>query len=843
MIIGWDGITFDGMTREEAYVELAIIEAKLIDEAWSTDDRDFHMKTTHFEKKSIKLKDILSISDDFVVVRGIAGIGKTSMIDSYVLKWAKQEILNGKNNSHLIDFLFKLTCRKINTFSNVSTAEEILRCEYEKVLKDVECEDLEDISHRILIVVDGADELKSLHEISDARIRKLPGLVKSVYDLIDTRSNFLTGHKTMIAARPEACQIIATELKSIISTKMIEVCGFNPQSVNVYIDNYFIKNPVTAQIVKQKIDESENLTVMASIPVYTWVICSIFNEDINIESPRTTTHLCSYACLLFIRNHIKEISGCSFSSNCSFQDIIRNPRVLQIILCLGELSTSTLKDKKVAFLEEDLKKFPIALETTGFIVKDQRSKIYQFRHLVLQEYFAALYMYLKSDITQIFNENNYRSCIPIIAGFSGIEMVDNKDLIKLLIKNLREQSCSKSKWESFVSIFKSPAKTIAQPANIIVQNWLNSMFDELITGDGKLKLDENCSLLLSAFYECQGEISSELRERLITRPVGLTDIMFHHDIRNAMYLFTKLNVTNIYKIEITNISKKKFAKNMADLLKLYLDTKTNKILHLKGGEYMRLYSDYHGSLNIQLAYNDNNVDTHNEFLLSAIRLVNTIELNYSLNNIYHHVRHLLKTNKIIKNVIYNINLSDISTPNHLKMLYDSSPSQYMKHISHTIIKYIKINNTCNLKLISLQDYDLSDAQIESLQPCIPYLEDLDISRNMEMSSQAMKYISDSIINEIEINKCNLKSINLRYCHLTDGHIERLKPCIPYLENLDISSNKRMSSQVMKYISDSIMKPIEINNTCNLKFINLRNCNLTDEHIERFTAMHSIFGES
>ena len=476
LIDGWNGITCDGISREESYVELAIIEANQIDEAWSTDDRDFHMKTTHFKKKSIKLKDILSKSDDFVIVRGIAGIGKTSMVDSYVLKWAKQKILKGEKNSLQIDFLFKLTCRKINTFSNVSTAEEILRCEYEKVLKDVEFEDLEDISHRILILVDGADELKSLHEIMDSKIRELPCLAKSVYDLIDIRSNFLTGHKTMIAARPEACHIIDREFKRIISIKIIEVCGFNPQSVNVYIDNYFVNNTVTAQIVKQKIDESENLTVMASIPVYTWVICSIFNEDINIESPRTTTHLCSYACLLFIRNHIKELSGCSFSSNCSFREIISNTSVLQVILCLGELSTSTLKYKKVVFSEEDLKTFPIALETTGFIVKDQRSKIYQFRHLVLQEYFAALYMYIKSDITQIFHEKNYRSCIPIISGFSGIETVDNEDPITLLITKLREQLFSKSKWESFLSIFKSLDKTSVQPAKIIVQNGLNSMF-------------------------------------------------------------------------------------------------------------------------------------------------------------------------------------------------------------------------------------------------------------------------------------------------------------------------------------------------------------------------------
>ena len=878
LIIGWNGITCDGMTREEAYVELAIIEAKQIDEAWSTGDRDYHIKTKHFEKKSIKLEDILSRIDNFVVVRGIAGIGKTSMVDSYVLKWAKQEILNGENNSHRIDFLFKLTCRKINTFSNVSTAEEILRCEYEKVLKDVECDDLEDISHRILILVDGADELKSLHEISDPKIRKLPGLVKSVYDLIDTRSNFLTGHKTMIAARPEACQIIDTEFKMIMDLKMIEVCGFNSESVNIYVDNYFAKNPITAQIVKQMIDESENLTVMASIPVYTWVICSIFNEDINIESPRTTTHLCSYACLLFIRNHMKEISGYSFSSNCSFQEIISNRTVLQVILCLGELSTSTLKYKKVVFSEKDLKKFPIALETTGFIVKDQRSNVYQFRHLVLQEYFAALYMYLKSDFTQIFHENNYRSCISIISGFSGIEIVDKEDPITLLIKQLKWQLSSMYKRKSLLPRFRYPGKTVAQPAKTVVQNWLNSMFEKLLTY-GQLKLDENCSLLLAAFYECQGEISSELRERIIIRPVVLTDIMFHHDIRNAMYLFNKLNVTNISKVEITNISKKKFPKNMVELLKLYLDTKTNKVLHLKGGKEMKLFSDYYDSINIQLAYNDNNVDTHNEFLLSAISLVNTIELNYSLANIYPHVRDLLKANKIINNVIYDSKLPDVPSPNDIKMISDSilmgqrgdksninidlshkgltdehieslqpcipnleslslranpeMSSQAMKYISDTILKSIEINNTLNIKLLDLSDCNLSDEHIERLHPCTPYFEDICMSYNGKMSSRSMKNISDSVMKSIEMNnKSNLKLLNLCYCNLTDRHIASLQQCIPYLEYLHISGNPDISSQAMQYISDSVIKAIEINNTCNIKLLCLGSCNITDEHIER-----------
>ena len=159
-------------------------------------------------------------------------------------------------------------------------------------------------------------------------------------------------------------------------------------------------------------------------------------------------------------------------------------------------------------------------------------------------------------------------------------------------------------------------------------------------------------------------------------------------------------------------------------------------------------------------------------------------------------------------------------------------SQAMRYVSDSILKAIGINNTCNLKVINLPDCNLTDEHIESLQPCIPYLQDLDLSINSKMSSQAMKYMSDSILKNIEINNtCQLKFLKLCYCFLIDEHIESLQPCIPYLKNLDISHNFSMSSQAMKYISDFILKASEINNTCNLKVLNFRDCNLTDEHIE------------
>ena len=159
-------------------------------------------------------------------------------------------------------------------------------------------------------------------------------------------------------------------------------------------------------------------------------------------------------------------------------------------------------------------------------------------------------------------------------------------------------------------------------------------------------------------------------------------------------------------------------------------------------------------------------------------------------------------------------------------------SQALRYISDSVMKAMETNNKFNLKALKLCDCNLTDEHIESLQPCIQYLEDLDISRNSKMSPQAIKYISDSVMSEIKINNtCSLKSLSLNLCALTDEHIESLQPCIPYLEVLDISYISRMSSQALRYISDSVMKAMETNNTCNLKSLNLSYCNLTDERIE------------
>ena len=129
----------------------------------------------------------------------------------------------------------------------------------------------------------------------------------------------------------------------------------------------------------------------------------------------------------------------------------------------------------------------------------------------------------------------------------------------------------------------------------------------------------------------------------------------------------------------------------------------------------------------------------------------------------------------------------------------------MKYISDILLQTIKVNGTCNLKELDISNCDLTEEHIQSLHPCIPCFEHLNIGNNYYMSPKSMKYISDILLQTIKINgTCNLKELDISACTITDEHIECLLPCIPSLKDLNLSHNNQMSVKSMKHISNILI---------------------------------------
>ena len=221
--------------RDKYFIDLIVLEGTDAEKDWEQSDRLYHMRVLDSPSKVIQMEDIFQKNKnavELVTIRGTAGIGKTTFVDTLVYKWANEEVLSGIHEEK-IDFLFSLKCRKLNEYytkTNQITAESfwdvICSQEYRRAFKH---KDLEEVSDKILIVLDGIDELSAeLFDIVYAIIKPINGIFKR--------------HKLLISGRPHACIQFELKLKNDdrnVRKKVVEIKGFSDDQKDKYIQMFF----------------------------------------------------------------------------------------------------------------------------------------------------------------------------------------------------------------------------------------------------------------------------------------------------------------------------------------------------------------------------------------------------------------------------------------------------------------------------------------------------------------------------------------------------------------------------------------------------------------------------
>jgi len=374
----------------------------------------------------------------------------------FTLKWAKRELLAEQN----IEFLFRFTCREINTLGNFAVSlKQMFMSQFPAIFSQISLEELEWLSSRVLIVVDGLDELNGIYNTdclgdSATTLPQSPThmdcatqqCLKNVMIMLKTNGNFLKGHKSIACGRPKACEHIRAELhKSQNLTKTVEVCGFSPENIQRYITRFFRFeiDKDKANRVTRAIERSNDLIVMAAVPVFLWVICNVYSEDLVTEEVHSETELYLYTTIVFMRNHLQTLSE---NNHENLFDLVEDADFLKILISLATLSVQTYMDNKVLFTENDISKLncPIHLEQTGFIVKTSgktkvSKSVYQFRHLVLQEFLCALYLSISKDLERFIYNRELTSCISTMLGINRLLNEKKNCLFAVLFDNLIKQ--------------------------------------------------------------------------------------------------------------------------------------------------------------------------------------------------------------------------------------------------------------------------------------------------------------------------------------------------------------------------------------------------------------------
>ena len=537
------GMDSQYVMREDIYIDLIVLPTSTVDKEWNNSDRATLFKQEYLKVNSVAEKafDQLFFPDDeMIIIRGVAGIGKSTLIDMFTFEWAKKEL-----QCQDFDFVFKFTCREINEIvKEINSVEDLFKRKFPDILEMVSLKDLSELSERILIIVDGLDELKGIYEMEENRdpLTKRERYLQIVYDLIDTKSNnALKNHKTFACGRPKACEFVRRQLSQTNKSKTIEICGFNPGNIRKYIQNFFRNDNLKAEQVIKTIESSSNLKVMSSVPVFLWVICNVYGENLIETKINTNTELYFYTCLIFLRNHLQSPS----KKYTNLFEVSSDETIIKIVYSLMILSVKTYMENKVVFTVKDIMEVssPVHLEKTGFLVKSSSGNtgesMYQFRHLILQEFLCALYLCVTKNISPFLSNRELSSCTPTIHGIHRI-IEEGKHYVYVQFYNELKNLHSKKFW------FPLRGLNWWGTASKRFQNFISETTlkipESMITENNILVIDQsdsNCKVFLNIFKETNIQVKA--------CNIHSAEIHLHHykDYANIMDLLDHLKIKKI----------------------------------------------------------------------------------------------------------------------------------------------------------------------------------------------------------------------------------------------------------------------------------------------------------
>ncbi|XP_051772412.1 NLR family CARD domain-containing protein 3-like isoform X2 [Ctenopharyngodon idella] len=325
-----------------------------------------------------------------VLTMGIAGVGKTVSVNKFILDWAE-----GTENQD-IALIFPLPFRQLNLNTKNCSLMGLLH-KYFSYPKELAS--LPDGDGKIMFIFDGLDEcrfplnFKKNDGFTD--VHKETTVSKIVTSLI--KRQLVPSALIWITSRPAAGSRIPRDYIDQVT----EVRGFNDEQK----EQYFNKNssPEVAGNIIRHIRKSRSLYIMCHIPVFCWISLTVLQpllaRESNDKTPTTLTGM--YTNFLLTQQQ-------KMKTKYSYPEPKANARSFdQIILKLGKLAFQKLEKGNLIFYKEDLEECGLDVsEGSVFsglctqIFQEEKAvsarNVYSFVHLSIQEFLAALYVFLIS---------------------------------------------------------------------------------------------------------------------------------------------------------------------------------------------------------------------------------------------------------------------------------------------------------------------------------------------------------------------------------------------------------------------------------------------------------------
>ncbi|XP_071374330.1 protein NLRC3-like isoform X2 [Centroberyx affinis] len=327
-----------------------------------------------------------------LMTTGVAGIGKTVLTQKFTLDWAEDR------TNHNIQFTFPFTFRELNLLKGKKYS--LVELLHHFFIETKEAGICRFDKFQVVFIFDGLDECRLPLDFQRNEI--LTDVTESTsVDVLLTnliKGKLLPSARLWITTRPAAANQIPPECVDM----MTEVRGFtDPQKVE-YFRKRFTDEEQASRIISH-VKMSQSLHIMCHIPVFCWITASVLDHVLRTDErgkmPKTLTEM--YIHFLVIQSKQGNVKYHGRAET----DPIWNTEARKIILSLGKLAFEQLEKGNLIFYEGDLTECGIDIRAASVysgvftqIFKEEhglfQDKVFCFVHLSIQEFLAAVYVFL-----------------------------------------------------------------------------------------------------------------------------------------------------------------------------------------------------------------------------------------------------------------------------------------------------------------------------------------------------------------------------------------------------------------------------------------------------------------
>uniref|UniRef100_A0A8C4SYI3 NACHT domain-containing protein n=1 Tax=Erpetoichthys calabaricus TaxID=27687 RepID=A0A8C4SYI3_ERPCA len=297
---------------ETQYTELMVIKQDIKDELakdGKTQERLEEEGTTmncervwteHLFKRRPKSKTPFKI----IVVSGVAGIGKTFLVQKIMSDWARG------TQYQRFAFVFLFNFRELNLLNNEPqmSLTALIERHYKHLTHDKLIEILQK-PESLLFILDGLEEYKHKLDFKDSHLCSRPDDEVPVHILVTSlvSQTLLKGCSVLITSRPTALESLDMERVD----GFVEIVGFFPEQRLMYFKKFFGDADVGTKAL-QCMEGNIILYSMCVSPSYCWIICSALKshfmtpEEERGAAPRTVTEIFVMFLHNILTNHRQE---------------------------------------------------------------------------------------------------------------------------------------------------------------------------------------------------------------------------------------------------------------------------------------------------------------------------------------------------------------------------------------------------------------------------------------------------------------------------------------------------------------------------------------------------------